>query len=76
MTSVEKELRELLWLRHGCDFKYLYGDDGEMQCSKCQIDFKRMPPIMIKNQFVAIGLAKLEKMDRPLDANSWLEDGF
>ena len=34
-----EKLRMLLWLRHGCDG--LYGDDGEMQCSKCMIDFKR-----------------------------------
>ena len=34
-----KKLRELLWLKHGC--QDLYGDDGEMQCSKCMIDFKR-----------------------------------
>ncbi len=34
-------LRQLLWLNHGCDLKYLYGDDGEMQCTKCKIDFKR-----------------------------------
>lgn len=32
-------LRRLLWLNHGC--VDLYGDDGEMQCSKCMIDFKR-----------------------------------
>lgn len=40
--SAELErLRELLWLRHGCEITSLYGDDGEMQCSKCLIDFKR-----------------------------------
>ena len=39
MTEDEKKLRKLLWLHHGCD--NLYGDDGEMQCSKCWIDFKR-----------------------------------
>ena len=37
--SDEMELRKLLWLHHGCDG--LYGDDGEMQCNKCHIDFKR-----------------------------------
>ncbi len=26
---------------HGCNFGSLYGDDGEMQCSKCRLDFKR-----------------------------------
>lgn len=35
----ESKLRELLWLRHGCPITMLYGDDGNMQCSKCGIDF-------------------------------------
>jgi hypothetical protein len=35
-------LRRLLWLRHGCKFAALYGDDGEMQCAECGVDFKRM----------------------------------
>jgi len=39
-TAQENEkLRMLLWLNHGHDG--LYGDDGEMQCSKCMIDFRR-----------------------------------
>lgn len=33
--------RRLLWLRHGCPREYLYGDDGEMQCANCVIDFRR-----------------------------------
>lgn len=38
-VSENKKLRELLWLMHGHDG--LYGDDGEMQCGTCKIDFKR-----------------------------------
>lgn len=38
---MEMELRKYLWINHGCEVGNLYGDDGEMQCSKCQIDFKR-----------------------------------
>ncbi len=38
---MEYKLRRLLWLNHGCIFASLYGDDGEMQCNKCLIDFKR-----------------------------------
>ncbi len=38
-TIEERELRKLLWLHHGC--KNLYGDDGELQCAKCGLDFKR-----------------------------------
>lgn len=29
----ELTLRRLLWLHHGCDSLFLYGDDGELQCS-------------------------------------------
>lgn len=29
----ESILRGLLWIHHGCSSEYLYGDDGERQCS-------------------------------------------
>jgi hypothetical protein len=41
MVCEDLLLRKLLWLRHGCEITVLYGDDGEMQCGKCGIDFKR-----------------------------------
>lgn len=50
-------LRKLLWLRHGCPFSALYGDDGEMQCSQCQIDFKRMSAEFLDEKFFHDGLA-------------------
>jgi hypothetical protein len=34
-------LRQQVWLTHGCGITGLYGDDGEMQCGRCLIDFKR-----------------------------------
>ncbi len=43
-------LRKLLWLHHGHGV-YLYGDDGEMQCSSCMIDFKRDPINKIEQEF-------------------------
>src|SRR6266436_9040792 len=42
-------LRQQLWLSHGCDA--LYGDDGEMQCGRCYIDFKRDTWEQIAKQF-------------------------
>lgn len=54
--SDEKTLRYLLWIRHGCEG--LYGDDGEMQCGDCLIDFKRMPVKDIEFRFQQIGLQK------------------
>jgi hypothetical protein len=52
----EQILRKLLWTRHGCNFNDLYGDDGEMQCSKCRIDFKRLPAKTIETMFEAQAL--------------------
>jgi hypothetical protein len=54
-------LRYLLWIRHGCEFKYLYGDDGEMQCSKHGIDFKRLPAESIKECFFANNNMKFQR---------------
>jgi hypothetical protein len=55
------ELRQLLWLRHGCSITHLYGDDGEMQCSTCLIDFKRDSPEKIKQRFVQLGIDKIKQ---------------
>jgi hypothetical protein len=38
-----QELRKQLWLRHGHGGSALYGDDGEMQCKVCRLDYKRDP---------------------------------
>jgi hypothetical protein len=39
LTNAEGVLRKELWLRHG--HQGLYGDDGEMQCGTCGLDYKR-----------------------------------
>ncbi len=36
----EHLLRYWLWRKHANEHN-LYGDDGELQCSTCEIDFKR-----------------------------------
>jgi hypothetical protein len=38
-------LRKELWLNHcaATHIGIIYGDDGEMQCSQCGLDFKRQP---------------------------------
>ena len=41
LETENQQLRKLLWLNHGCDVTALYGDDGEMGCCKCAVDFKR-----------------------------------
>ena len=57
----ELMLRKLLWLNHGCNFTALYGDDGEMQCQKCMLDFKRDSAQKIKDRFCEIGEQKYLK---------------
>lgn len=59
----EKKLRQLLWLHHECPHRTLYGDDGEMQCNNpsCMIDFKRMSPDEIKDNWTRRGQALIEK---------------
>lgn len=61
LVQDSKHLRELLWLRHGCPSYALYGDDGEMQCGKCLVDFRRDSGVAIAERFRRIGMAKLDK---------------
>lgn len=39
LTIENLDFRKFLWMSHG--HEGLYGDDGEMQCSICRIDYKR-----------------------------------
>lgn len=50
-VSDDIALRKLLWLHHRCsDIRALYGDDGEMQCNTCMVDFKRDSPKLIEKK--------------------------
>lgn len=40
-SGAEMLLRHEWWLNHGCPISALYGDDGEMQCGRCLVDFGR-----------------------------------
>ena len=51
-------LRRMLWLAHGC--LGLYGDDGEMHCGACLLDFKREPVSKIERVLAQRGLRALE----------------
>ena len=64
--EAEVMLRELLWIRHGCELLNLYGDDGEMQCHKCGIDFKRDTPEQIKNRFIEINKPHIDQWFKKL----------
>jgi len=60
MSEEEQILRKLLWVRHGCPFPALYGDDGEMQCNNCMIDFKRMAAKDIERRFIEINMPAIK----------------
>ncbi len=60
MNDVELALRKLLWIRHGCTIG-LYGDDGELQCNECHIDFLRDSPVDIEWRFIQINQPKIYK---------------
>jgi len=66
MVSLQKQvvedngmLRRLLFLRHGCSGPALYGDDGEMQCKNCGIDFRRDMADEIETKWQLLGLEKM-----------------
>ena len=63
VESSERILRKLLWVRHGCVFSNLYGDDGEMQCNKCGIDFLRDSPKRIQEVFEDKSLQLIKEMN-------------
>ncbi len=57
--AVERDFREHLWVNHGCSVATLYGDDGEMQCGLCVLDFKRMPLSELRRRLLEKRLAAL-----------------
>lgn len=54
LQESEFSLRRMLWLRHGCPLSALYGDDGEMQCNACMIDFRREAAFEIERRWAVV----------------------
>jgi len=59
VNDENRRLRKLLWLIHG--HQGLYGDDGEMQCGQCQIDYKRDPIETIESKRWDRGIRQLNE---------------
>ena len=57
MNNDELRLRYLLWAQHPCGGKY--GDDGEMQCGACGVDFRRDSPASIEAKIVRANTERL-----------------
>ncbi len=64
-ASVERELRREWWLHHGHDYHALYGDDGEMSCGMCFLDFKRMPLEELRKALLVV---HAKRINEALDA--------
>ena len=62
IESDELMLRRMVWLKHGCSIHRLYGDDGEMQCNTCMIDFKRDSVSSIEKKVYDIDLSTAKKI--------------
>lgn len=61
---IARAKREILWLSHGCPVTALYSDDGEMQCHRCQVDFKRAPmDLLMRLQRDGVTRATREQME-------------
>jgi hypothetical protein len=67
MTDSERILRRLLWTYHAKDC-LLYGDDGEMQCNTCRIDFKRMSAEQIEARLTDLAWQSLYNWQRAEDS--------
>jgi len=46
----------------------IYGDDGELQCSGCWIDFRRDAVAEIERKLYESGMRELQRM---VDAGEW-----
>lgn len=60
LKKENRELRLLLWIRHSSGDCLLYGDDSEMQCNTCMLDFRRDDPSFIRDRFIANNLKKAD----------------
>lgn len=58
MPSSDMQLRKLLFMSHPCLGRY--GDDGEMQCGACRIDFRRDDPELIERRLIEAAFFRYE----------------
>lgn len=61
--SDNRRLRKIWLLNHGCEYPSLYLDDGELQCGKCRIDFKRDSVESIMNRIQQKNLDSMTEED-------------
>jgi len=62
LQSDNRKLRYLLARQHDSAKHMIYGDDGELQCSACWIDFRRDTVADIERKLYEAGMRELERM--------------
>lgn len=62
LLADNKKLRHLLFMAHGSEEHYLYGDDGERWCNTCMIDFNNDSPDEIARKIEAYGMRKIARL--------------
>lgn len=81
ITDTERTLRRLVATMHTCD-GHLYGDDGELQCATCRIDFLRDDANTIDTKLMILGITRAQIQRAALGRESdtarldWLEQQF
>lgn len=68
LRSDNRKLRYLLARQHDSVKHMIYGDDGELQCNVCWIDFRRDPVVEIERKLYEAGMRELQRM---VDAGEW-----
>ena len=68
LRSDNRKLRHLLARQHDSAKHMLYGDDGELQCNVCWIDFRRDPVAEIERKLYEAGMRELQRM---IAAGEW-----
>lgn len=62
LKSENKKLRYLLFMAHGNEEHYLYGDDGERTCNTCWIDFNADSADEIERKLLDYNMRKLKQL--------------
>lgn len=62
LIAENKKLRHLLFIAHGSEEHYLYGDDGERSCNTCMIDFNTDSPDVIEQKIYAYNMRKIAQL--------------
>ena len=57
-----KALRHLLFIAHGSEEHYLYGDDGERHCNTCMIDFNNDSIDVVKQKIYRYNMRKISDL--------------